>query len=170
MKDLGLGIDISKEERMSVLGVSLIWVRGIIACYRKLPISVLREICDYSKTSYIIDVHDGVLFVHGMETMLWRRSLLNIKEKGRPPLLIVKGTVYLFSCGPSRKAYIGTWTHRILLGEEERLADSLLSELRSPGPLYDDDMNYCYLFGGITKSRKLNVVQVYDPEANIWTR
>ena len=58
--------------------------------------------------------------------------------------MLVQGeTVYLFSCGPNR-----IWTYRVnSLGEEKRLADSLLPGLTYPGPLYDDDMDYCYLLG-----------------------
>jgi len=169
MKDLGPAIP--KEQRKSMFGVSLIWVKGIAAIYQKLPASVLREICEYSDNRQIMDVHDGMLFVDGLETRVWVRSFLSVKEKDRPPLLVVKGAAYLFSCGPSRKAYVGTGTYHInSLGREERLADSLLPGLGSPGPLYDDDKGYYYLFGGITKSKKLNTIQVYDPKSNTKTQ
>lgn len=147
----------------------LLWARRNHSPLNRIPLSVVREICEYFDNRQIVDVQNNTLYFYSLERDELRELPLAIKVKKRPPLLVVNNSVYLFACGSDSNSHIENWTYRVNLeGKETRLANSVYRELESPAPLYDDDRDFFYLFGGQENSRQCTCIQIYKPSLNLW--
>lgn len=146
----------------------LLWTRRNHQSLCRIPLSVVREICEYFDNRRIVYLESSTLYFFSLERTQWSKRPLSIKVERRPPLLVVNNTVYLFACGNNSDSHIGNWTYRVNLeGQATRLANSVFRGLAGPAPLYDEDRGYFYLFGG-EGGRQFADIQVYKPKGNFW--
>lgn len=158
-----------RGRRRGVSGAMLIWVKRNHLFICKIPLSVIREICEYFDARRMVDIRNSTLYLCSIESHQSRERPLSIEVKKKPLLLVIKSFVYLFALGPDSNSYTGNWTYIVdFEGKETRLANSVFRRVEGSAPLYDNERGYCYLFGGQVDTIQILNTQVYKPAQNFW--